>query len=94
MLFDGHSLDGWRKRDADAKAEWTLSEDFMESKPGSGDIETRAELGSGWLHVEFMVPQEGPEHEGQERGNSGVYVEGRYEVQVLDSFGLKSGDGD
>ena len=94
VLFDGHSLDGWRKRDGEAAAEWKLSEDFMESKPGSGDIETRAELGSGWLHVEFMVPQEGPEHEGQERGNSGVYVEGRYEVQVLDSFGLKSGDGD
>lgn len=94
VLFDGRSLDGWRKRDADAKVEWTQSGDFMEGKPGTGDIQTRAELGSGWLHVEFMVPQEGPEHEGQERGNSGVYVEGRYEVQVLDSFGLKPGDGD
>ncbi|MBK7645561.1 MAG: ThuA domain-containing protein [Planctomycetes bacterium] len=94
VFFDGRSLEAWRKRDGDAPAEWKLSEDFMESKPGSGDIQTRADLGSGWLHVEFMVPKEGPEHEGQERGNSGVYVEGRYEVQVLDSYGLKSGDGD
>jgi type 1 glutamine amidotransferase len=94
MVFDGRSLEGWRKRDADATADWKLSEDFMESKPGSGDIQTRAELGSGWLHVEFMVPQEDAAHAGQDRGNSGVYVQGRYEVQVLDSFGLKSGEGD
>ncbi len=94
VLFDGRSLEGWRKRDSDAAAGWTLSEDFVEGKPGAGDIQTRAELGSGWLHVEFLVPQEGAEHTGQERGNSGVYVQGRYEIQVLDSFGLESGDGD
>ena len=94
VLFDGRSLEGWKKRDGDAAAQWKLSEDFMESQPGSGDIETRAELGSGWLHVEFMVPKEGAEHTGQERGNSGVYVQGRYEIQVLDSYGLASGDGD
>jgi len=94
VLLDGHALDAWRARASEAKAEWKLAEDFVESKPGSGDIRTRAEFGSGWLHVEFMVPQEDGSHTGQDRGNSGVYVQGRYEIQVLDSFGLKSGNGD
>jgi len=94
ILFDGRGLDAWRERASDAKAEWKLAEDFVESKPGSGDIRTRAGFGSGWLHVEFMVPLVGAEHTGQERGNSGVYVQGRYEIQVLDSFGLQSGKGD
>ena len=48
---------------------------------------SRKKLGSGELHVEFMLPWM-PNARGQGRGNSGVYLQGRYEVQVLDSFGL------
>lgn len=48
---------------------------------------SRKKLGSGELHIEFMLPWM-PNARGQGRGNSGVYLQGRYEVQVLDSFGL------
>ena len=68
---------------------------YMQVVPGTGNLFTRAELGGDCLlHVEFMVPPT-PEANGwQDRGNSGVYVQGRYEVQVLDSLGLKLRSGD
>jgi type 1 glutamine amidotransferase len=68
---------------------------YMQVVPGTGNLFTRAELGGDYLlHVEFMVPPT-PETNGwQDRGNSGVYVQGRYEVQVLDSLGLKLRSGD
>ena len=52
---------------------------------------TKEKFGSGKLHVEFRVPFM-PEARGQGRGNSGVYLQGRYEVQVLDSFGEEESD--
>ncbi len=58
--------------------------------PGSGDLVSTASFGDALLHVEFATPHE-PDDEGQARGNSGVYVQGRYEVQVLDSHGLPAG---
>lgn len=58
-----------------------------------GDQRSLAELGSGTFHIEFMTPLE-PDRTGQGRGNSGVYIQDRYEVQVLDSFGLVPGMGD
>jgi hypothetical protein len=54
---------------------------------GKGDIHTRQAFGDAEIHLEFMLPYE-PEKLGQSRGNSGVYVQSRYELQVLDSFGL------
>ena len=54
---------------------------------------TKRQFGDCRLHVEFLCPYE-PEKAGQGRANSGVYLHGKYEVQVLDSFGLKSGQGD
>ena len=59
-----------------------------------GDIITKEKFdGKFKLHVEFRVPYM-PKASGQGRGNSGVYLQGRYEVQVLDSYGLKSKDND
>ncbi len=54
---------------------------------GKGDNRTRRKFGDMRLHIEFMVPYE-PAGRGQGRGNSGVYFQDRYEVQILDSFGL------
>lgn len=56
-------------------------------------VTSQQKLGSGTLHLEFRVPYQ-PQDRGQGRGNSGCYVQGRYEVQILDSFGLDSKDND
>jgi 3-keto-disaccharide hydrolase len=95
ILFDGKNLDGWTKTDGKSPAEWDLvSGGVMQVKPGTGNIITRDKFdGSFKLHVEFRVPYM-PGKQGQERGNSGVYVQGRYEVQVLDSYGLEAKDND
>ena len=95
VLFDGKKLDGWIGRNNNKAAEWTLLDGgVMEVKKGSGDILTEKKFdGNFKLHVEFRVPYL-PKESGQGRGNSGVYVQGRYEVQVLDSYGLDSKDND
>jgi hypothetical protein len=88
LLFDGKSLDGWMKRDSKDPAGWKILQGGVMQAEGK-DIATRQKFdGSFKLHVEFRVPYM-PAAKGQARGNSGVYVQGRYEVQVLDSYGLK-----
>lgn len=91
VLFDGKDFSKWVKRDGKGEVKWTLRDGgVMEGVKGHGDIMTRETFdGKFKLHVEFRVPYE-PAGKGQGRGNSGVYVQGRYEVQVLDSYGLKS----
>ena len=94
VLFDGKNLDQWGKRDNPKTApSWKLVDGgFMQVN--GGDIVTKELFdGSFKLHVEFRVPYM-PKASGQGRGNSGVYVQGRYEVQVLDSYGLDSKDND
>jgi hypothetical protein len=93
VLFGGKSLDGWLTRDGKGKAKWKLLDnDVMQS--GGGDIISEKEFdGHFKLHVEFRVPYM-PDAKGQARGNSGVYVQGRYEVQILDSYGLDSKNND
>jgi hypothetical protein len=88
VLFDGKGLDNWESRDGGV-AKWKLLDDGV-MQAGGGDIVTKQKFdGSFKLHVEFRVPYE-PRGKGQDRGNSGVYLQGRYEVQVLDSYGLES----
>jgi len=58
-----------------------------------GDLRTRSEFGSMRMHVEFCIPDM-PDKKGQAKGNSGVYIMDRYEIQVLDSYGLEPGAGD
>jgi hypothetical protein len=95
VLFDGKSLDGWGKRGKPTeKAGWKLVAGGVMEGNRTGDIVTKETFdGKFLLHVEFRVPYE-PKNSGQGKGNSGVYVQGRYEVQVLDSYGLKSGKSD
>ncbi len=83
VLFDGKNASQWREGNA------VLTEDGL-LIPGAN---SRRFFESGRLHVEFMLPFE-PKRRGTERGNSGVFVQGRYEVQVLDSFGLDGGNSD
>ena len=93
VLFEGQSLDGWTKVDGKTPAPWKLvAPDIMEVQGGS--IMTKQKFaGRFHLHVEFRVPYM-PDAKGQAKGNSGVYVQGRYEVQILDSYGLVSKDDD
>ena len=77
--------------------EWT-SDQWVRMRDGSmqvlgGDTKTKREFGDAKIHVEWKTPLK-PEARGQERGNSGVYLQDRYELQVLDSFGLDSRDND
>jgi len=95
VLFDGKDLSGWTKSNGKDEVKWTLREGgVMEGVKGHGDIITKQKFdGKFKLHVEFRVPYE-PGGAGQGRGNSGVYVQGRYEVQILDSYGLMSKNND
>lgn len=90
VLFDGKSLDHWVGRDG-KPANWPVADGAM--TVGKGDIQTTDTFGSFQLHVEFNVPYM-PKATGQARGNSGVYLQGLYELQVLDSYGLKLQDND
>jgi hypothetical protein len=95
VLFDGKDTSKWTKSNGKDEVKWTLRDGgVMEGVKDHGDIITKEKFdGSFKLHVEFRVPYE-PAGSGQGRGNSGVYVQGRYEVQVLDSYGLKSKNND
>lgn len=82
VLFDGKDLAAWRGSNGDAK--WAVADGAMQVN-GTGDIATRAEFGDCQLHVEWATPSP-VKGSSQGRGNSGVFLFGRYELQVLDSF--------
>ncbi len=89
ILFDGKNLKKWQKVGG-GKPTWELlPSGEMEVRKSS--MMTKENFGDHQLHIEFKTPFM-PEARGQKRGNSGVYVAGRYEVQVLDSYGLKPAD--
>lgn len=85
---DTKDLNAVWMRHGGAACGWTLLPDgAMRVVPGSGSIITKKTFSDQRVHLEFRTPLE-PEHRGQGRGNSGVYLQGLYEVQVLDSYGL------
>jgi len=84
LLFDGKDLSQWRSNGGPAK--WKVENGYVEVAAGSGAIETAEGFGDVQLHVEWMTPNP-PRGSDQDRGNSGVFLMGRYEVQVLDSYG-------
>ena len=85
LLFGGHDLSGWIGRDSGEAAKWRVEDDFMEVVPGTGDIKTQREFGNCQLHLEFASPAE-VKGSSQGRGNSGVFLMSRYEIQVLDCY--------
>ncbi len=86
ILFTGKHLDSWVGGDGQP-APWKVEGGFLEVVPGSGNIHTRQTFRDFYLHLEFRCPHK-PKAVGQERGNSGVYLQGRYELQILDSYGV------
>jgi hypothetical protein len=84
LLFDGQNLAEWRSEEH-GPARWEVREGAMVSVPGSGYIYSRRVFGDVQLHVEWASPTPARGH-GQERGNSGVFLMSKYEIQVLDSY--------
>ena len=94
VLFNGKNFNEWKhtgKKPGADSVQWKPTGGAMEVKRGSGSIITRKEFADVKLHLEFRTPFM-PDARGQGRGNSGVYLQGRYEVQVLDSYGLEGRD--
>jgi len=87
VLFSGSDLSKWQGANGGAPR-WKLVDGAMEVN-GTGSIRTKEQFGDVQLHVEWATPPEVKGHS-QERGNSGVYLQGRYEIQVLDSFDNKT----
>jgi len=84
VLFDGADLSGWRHKDG-SPARWKVENGYMEVVPDTGDIFSKVEFGDCQLHVEWAAPTK-VEGESQGRGNSGVFLMGLYEIQVLDCY--------
>jgi hypothetical protein len=84
VLFDGVDLSKWVGRDG-GEAQWKLEGGAMEVVPRTGNIETKEHFGDCQLHIEWAAPAE-VVGESQGRGNSGVFLMGKYEIQVLDSY--------
>ncbi len=85
VLFDGKDLSHWRNHRG-KPAEWEVMDGAIVIKPGKGTIQSQEEFGDCQIHLEFASPVPPRGHD-QDRGNSGVLIFGRYEVQVLDSYG-------
>ena len=86
VLFDGteKSLVNWTDTKGNP-TKWTLVNDALESVKGAGYIQSKQMFGSCQLHLEFATPKQ-VKGSGQGRGNSGVFLMGQYEIQVLDSY--------
>ncbi len=89
VLFDGKDLSNWVSARDGGPAKWEVKDGAMTVVRGTGDIRTKQDFGDIQLHVEWATPAE-VVGQGQERGNSGVYLQDRYEVQVLDSYNNKT----
>jgi 3-keto-disaccharide hydrolase len=81
VLFDGRDLSKWMA----TKQAWKVENGYVEVVPNAGDMRTKETFGDVQLHVEWVAPAE-VRNSSQNRGNSGIFLQGRYEVQVLDSY--------
>ncbi|MEL6686827.1 MAG: DUF1080 domain-containing protein [Pseudomonadota bacterium] len=87
ILFDGTTLEAWQG-DEGLEAPWEIVDGIARIVPGKGGISTREAFCDIQLHIEFRSPLQGMNGDGtgQVWGNSGVFLQSRYEVQVLNSF--------
>jgi Domain of Unknown Function (DUF1080) len=84
VLFDGKDLSKWTS-DKQQEPKWQVTDNAFTVEKGSGSIHTKQAFGSCQLHIEWRSPQEVLDS-GQNRGNSGIFLMGQYELQVLDSY--------
>jgi hypothetical protein len=84
VLFDGKDLSSWESVKG-GDAPWKVVDGDIQCVPGSGDIQTKQQFGDVQLHAEWLEPH-GTKGYSQDRGNSGVFLQGLYEMQVLDNY--------
>ena len=84
VLFDGKDLSQWADKDGGA-AKWDVKNGVFTVKKGTGDIHTKQEFNDFQLHIEWSIPV-GITGKSQARGNSGIFLQDRYELQVLDNY--------
>src|SRR5246127_3486176 len=89
VLFDGKDLSQWVVKKDGSPAKWKVENGYFEVVAKTGDMRTKDSFGDCQLHVEFAEPNP-PKGEDQDRGNSGVFLQGLYEIQVLDSYQSKT----
>lgn len=90
ILFDGKNLSGWTAPDGSTPA-WTVKDGAVTVTPGGKDIVSKQQFGDMQLHIEWRTPAEvDPSKVSQGRGNSGIFLQDRYEVQVLDNYNNKT----
>ncbi|CAN5672347.1 hypothetical protein BH11BAC3_BH11BAC3_03620 [soil metagenome] len=85
ILFKAGDISAWKGSDSSGTPKWKLANDYMEIVPGTGAITSKERFGDIFLHAEWASPDDTTKH-GQDRGNSGIYFMGKYEIQVLDSY--------
>jgi hypothetical protein len=88
VLFDGKDLSAWSTKDGQP-AKWKVGTGYFETVPKSGYMYSKQAFGDMQLHLEFATPSPA-EGQDQDRGNSGVFLMGIYEIQVLDSYNNKT----
>ena len=84
ILFDGSNTDAWQ-HDKGEPVKWNIYNKVMTVLPGTGQIMTKENFGDCQLHLEWRSPHE-PNRVGQDKGNSGVFFQGKYAVQILNSY--------
>ena len=86
VLFNGENLNQWvSQNDTTQAAPWAIKNGYFEVVPGTGGIQTKMKFGDMQLHIEWSAPDE-VQFSGQGRGNSGLFLQNRYEIQILDSY--------
>ncbi len=85
VLFNGKDASAWVHRGTGEPCRWKIVDGALEVTPGAPDIVTKQKFGDYHLHLEFWLPYM-PNQSSQGRANSGVYNQGEYEIQILDSW--------
>lgn len=85
VLFDGTNLDQWKAQKDGGAAPWKIEDGAFTVVPGTGGIESKESFGDAQIHLEWRSPSV-VKGESQGRGNSGFFLMGKYEIQILDSY--------
>ena len=86
ILFDGTNMSAWQHTKDKSASKWLLKDGAMLAKNGTGELMTKQEFGSFQLHLEFNMPLDSKKMGYPNGGNSGVFLHGKYEIQIFDSY--------